>query len=216
MIFIVKDEHEEIKDNTLAKHVMCLHMNALSTTKETKGKLSLSTLKKYIAYCRARCGPRLSEEVADKLKNYLCMRSSYKEQHGMMKIIIPITVGQLEAIIRISEALAKMELQPFATERHVDEAMRLFQVSTLDAAHSGDLAGAEGFTTEEEHQSLLRIERQLKKRFAIGSQVSELSIVQDFLKQKYPERAIYKVLFLMIRRGELQHRMQRKMLYRIK
>lgn len=90
---------------------------------------------------------------------------------------------QLEAIVRISEALAKMELQPFATERHVDEAMRLFQVSTLDAAHSGDLAGAEGFTTEEEHQSLLRIEKQLKKRFAIGSQVSEFSIVQDFLKQ---------------------------------
>lgn len=90
---------------------------------------------------------------------------------------------QLEAIVRISEALAKMELQPFATERHVDEAMRLFQVSTLDAAHSGDLAGVEGFTTEEEHQSLLRIEKQLKKRFAIGSQVSEFSIVQDFLKQ---------------------------------
>lgn len=90
---------------------------------------------------------------------------------------------QLEAIVRISEALAKMELQPFATERHVDEAMRLFQVSTLDAAHSGDLAGVEGFTTEEEHQTLLRIEKQLKKRFAIGSQVSEFSIVQDFLKQ---------------------------------
>ncbi|KAF8778211.1 DNA replication licensing factor mcm5 like protein [Argiope bruennichi] len=176
MIFIVKDEHDEKKDNTLAKHVMALHVNALQTTEEAEGELSLSTLKKYIAYCRV----------------------------------------QLEAIIRISEALAKMELQPFATERHVDEAMRLFQVSTLDAAHSGDLAGAEGFTTEEEHQTLLRIEKQLKKRFAIGSQVSEFSIVQDFLKQKYPERAIYKVLYLMIRRGELQHRMQRKMLYRIK
>ncbi|XP_042906922.1 DNA replication licensing factor mcm5-A isoform X2 [Parasteatoda tepidariorum] len=218
MIFIVKDDHDEKKDSTLAKHVMALHMNALQATEEVEGELSLSTLKKYIAYCRMRCGPRLSNEAADKLKNYyLFMRSSSKEHQGMeKKSNIPITVRQLEAIVRISEALAKMELQPFATERHVDEAMRLFQVSTLDAAHSGDLAGAEGFTTEEEHQMLLRIEKQLKKRFAIGSQVSEFSIVQDFLKQKYPERAIYKVLYLMIRRGELQHRMQRKMLYRIK
>lgn len=36
------------------------------------------------------------------------------------------------------------------------------------------------------------------------------------LLQKYPEHAIYKVLQLMMRRGEIQHRMQRKVLYRIK
>jgi len=48
---------------------------------------------------------------------------------------------QLEAIIRISESLAKMQLQAFATEVHVNEALRLFQVSTLDAASSGSLAG---------------------------------------------------------------------------
>ena len=34
-----------------------------------------------------------------------------------------------------------MSLEPFATEAHVDEALRLFQVSTLDAAMSGSLAG---------------------------------------------------------------------------
>lgn len=54
---------------------------------------------------------------------------------------IPITVRQLEAVIRISESLAKMQLAPFATETHVNEALRLFQVSTLDAANSGNLAG---------------------------------------------------------------------------
>jgi len=54
---------------------------------------------------------------------------------------IPITVRQLEAIIRMSEALAKMELLPFAEERHVEEAIRLFQVSTMAAAESGNLAG---------------------------------------------------------------------------
>ena len=40
---------------------------------------------------------------------------------------------------------------------------------------------------------LNRIEKQIKRRFVIGSQVSEHAIVQDFSKQKYPERAIYKV-----------------------
>ena len=86
-------------------------------------------------------------------------------------------------MIRLSESLAKMQLLPFATEVHVDEALRLFQVSTLDAAMSGSLAGAEGFTSEEDHEMISRIEKQLKRRFAIGSQVSENSIVQDFTRQ---------------------------------
>jgi DNA replication licensing factor MCM5 len=34
-----------------------------------------------------------------------------------------------------------MRLSPFATNVDVDEALRLFQVSTLDAAMSGNLSG---------------------------------------------------------------------------
>lgn len=48
--------------------------------------------------------------------------------------------------MRISESLAKMQLQPFATEVHVTEALRLFQVSTLDAAMTGSLAGTQKLT----------------------------------------------------------------------
>lgn len=62
---------------------------------------------------------------------------------------------------------------------------------------------------------LVRIEKQLKRRFAIGTQVSQENIVQDFMQQQYPERAILKVIYVMIRRGQLQHRMQRRMLYRL-
>jgi hypothetical protein len=41
---------------------------------------------------------------------------------------IPITVRQLEAIIRLSESLAKMTLSDTATEGHVTEAINLFKV----------------------------------------------------------------------------------------
>lgn len=93
--------------------------------------------------CR-RCGPRLSAEAADKLKNrYVMMRTSARqhERATSRRTSIPITVRQLEAIVRIAESLAKMSLLPFALESHVDEALRLFRVSTLDAAMSGSLSG---------------------------------------------------------------------------
>ncbi|XP_071961885.1 DNA replication licensing factor mcm5-A-like [Antedon mediterranea] len=220
MIFIIKDEHDQQRDTRLAKHVMNLHMNAYQMNeKDQEGELSLNFLKKFIQYARSSCGPRISDKAAEKLMNrYVLMRSGTREHERDTdkKTSIPITVRQLEAIVRISESLAKMRLKPFANETDIDEALRLFQVSTLDAARTGNLAGAEGFTTQEDREELNRIEKQLKRRFAIGSQVSEHCIIQDFLRQKYPERSIYKVIHLMMRRGEIQYRMQRKMLYRIK
>ncbi|XP_046971628.1 DNA replication licensing factor Mcm5 [Vanessa cardui] len=219
MIFIVKDEHDQNRDITLAKHIISVHMGGAGGERAAAaGELALPLLRRYAAYCRARCGPRLSAAAAERLgARYVLMRSgaSLQERQTDKRLAIPITVRQLEAIIRISESLAKMQLQPFATESHVTESLRLFQVSTLDAAMTGSLAGAEGFTTEEDHEMLSRVEKQLKRRFAVGSQVSEQTIIQDFLRQKYPERAIIKVIHTMIRRGELQHRLQRKMLYRL-
>ena len=50
-IFIVKDEHDERRDVTLAKHVMQVHMNAAADN-TVEGELPLEFMKKYIAYCR--------------------------------------------------------------------------------------------------------------------------------------------------------------------
>lgn len=85
--------------------------------------------------------------------------------------------------MRISESLAKMRLEPFANESDVDEALRLFQVSTLEAFMTGSLDGAEGFTSQDDQDLVVRVEKQLKKRFVIGSQVSEHAILQDFTRQ---------------------------------
>lgn len=53
MIFIVKDEHEQNRDITLAKHVMNIHSNAGQVTEQSaEGELPLHILKKYIHHCR--------------------------------------------------------------------------------------------------------------------------------------------------------------------
>ena len=38
----------------------------------------------------------------------------------------------------------------------------------------------------------------------------------DFIPQKYSEHAVKTVIYIMLRRGELQHRMQRKALFRVR
>ncbi|KRZ17772.1 DNA replication licensing factor mcm5-A [Trichinella zimbabwensis] len=151
-IFVIRDVHSETRDMALAKHVISVHVGAdteaVRDEEATDGEIPLATLKKYIAFCRTRCGPRLNRSATRKLiHSYTRMRNvpvaqQQKELHiAYQKSSIPITVRQLEALIRIAEALAKMELSPYATDRHVDEALRLFQVSTLAAASQGTLSG---------------------------------------------------------------------------
>merc|ERR1712179_402484 len=79
-IFIVKDEHDETRDMTLAKHVMQVHMNAAADT-AAEGEPSLVFLKKYIAYCRSRCGPRLEQAAAEKLKNKYVSKQVKRKCH---------------------------------------------------------------------------------------------------------------------------------------
>jgi hypothetical protein len=43
--------------------------------------------------------------------------------------------------------------------------------------------GIEGFTTREDQEEISRIEKQVRRRFVVGSQVSEHAIVQDFIRQ---------------------------------
>ena len=54
---------------------------------------------------------------------------------------VPITVRQLEAVVRISESLARMQLQVDVTENHVQQAMDLFRTSTMDAVRAGATEG---------------------------------------------------------------------------
>ncbi|CAB4038404.1 DNA replication licensing factor mcm5, partial [Paramuricea clavata] len=95
MIFIVKDVHDQAKDMRLAKHVMQVHLNAAQTTQAQEGELSLNFLKKFIGYCKRKCGPRISPEAAEKLKNrYVLMRSGARDHENdtNKRINIPITV----------------------------------------------------------------------------------------------------------------------------
>ncbi|AQK75816.1 DNA replication licensing factor MCM5 [Zea mays] len=129
------------KIQRIASHIIKVHASgAAASSTNTEGSEGENWLKRYIEYCRATCKPRLSEKAAEMLQNkYIEIRQKMRQQaHETGRAAaIPITVRQLEAIIRLSESLAKMRLTSVATPEHVEEAFRLFNVSTVDAARSG-------------------------------------------------------------------------------
>jgi len=109
---------------------------------------------------------------------------------------------QLEAIIRISEALAKLTLSPVVQNHHVDEAIRLFKFSTMDAVSAGS---ADGMSRGELNQEMNKIEREVRRRLPIGWSTSYQSLVKEFVNQQgYSSHALERTLFVMEKREILR------------
>lgn len=145
LIFIVRDIRDYNRDIEMAKNVMSIHVESGKELRRNED-IPMDVMKRYIAYCRAKCSPRLNEEASEILRNhYVSIREEIHTQSlaDGSNPSVPISVRQLEAIIRIAEALAKMRLSPEATVEDVNEALRLFKVSTLSAARSGVVSGVE-------------------------------------------------------------------------
>lgn len=211
MIFIVKDDHDENRDSTIAKHVMGIHMNRADAT-EVEGEIPIDKMRRYISYCRTKCAPRLSPEASERLASHFVeIRGQLhkKEVDSNTRSSIPITVRQLEAIIRITESIAKLHLLPVATTEHVDEAIRLFFASTMDAV------GQDGQDQRDTLRAVEKIEKDLKVRLPIGWSTSYQTLLREYVHNKeYPRQALDRALMLLERRESIQFRHQRQNVFR--
>lgn len=123
---------------------------------------------------------------------------------------IPITVRQLEAIVRITESLAKLTLSPIATEAHVDEAIRLFLCSTMDAVNQGS-----NQSSRELNEEVNRVEAELKRRLPIGWGTSLATLRKELVEGKgYSEQALNRALMILQRRDTIMFKNQGSQVYR--
>eukprot|EP00455_Lapot_gusevi_P039472 TRINITY_DN4427_c0_g1_i2.p1 TRINITY_DN4427_c0_g1~~TRINITY_DN4427_c0_g1_i2.p1 ORF type:complete len:141 (-),score=32.75 TRINITY_DN4427_c0_g1_i2:120-542(-) len=139
----------------------------------------------------------------------------HKQSQETGHSIIPITVRQLEAIIRIAESLARMQLQPVATAEHVNEAIRLFNVSTFNAAQVGAISG-EGLAGSDYMDKIRKAEARVKRRLMIGGTMPTRALIQEVVKLGEDEQSTRKAIDNMVRSGELQYTNQRRMVRRNK
>ncbi|KAI5918571.1 MCM-domain-containing protein [Camillea tinctor] len=213
MIFIVKDEHTRDKDERIAKHVMGIHMGGRGLEDQVEGEVPVEKMRRYISYCKSRCAPRLSPEAAEKLSSHFV--SIRKQVHASeleanTRSSIPITVRQLEAIVRITEALAKLTLSPIVTEQHVDEAIRLFLCSTMDAVNQGSNQGS-----RELNEEVSRVEAELKRRLPIGWSTSLATLRREMVEGRgFTEQSLNRALMILQRRDTIMFRNQGAQVYR--
>ena len=224
LIFIVRDVQDERRDTQLALHVLNVHRNGNEAIEAMERDaehpmIPIPLLKRYISYAKARCQPRLNEAAATTLKNHYVRFRQSVQRDGTAGAIIPITVRQLEAVVRISEALARMELSEVADERHVKEAIRLFQVSTYRAAMQGGGEGARGGVGMvgggEFERQVLGGEKEVRLRMPAGSSMGREQLVTDLERKGIQRAAAERAIENMAQRNELAYLRMRKVVKRM-
>lgn len=121
LIFPIRDVLDRETDRNIAEHILKMHKTD-EVMHEIEPAIEPELFRKYIAYARINCKPILTEEASKKLiEYYVTLRSSSADS-------VPATPRQLEALIRLSEASAKIRL---SNEVTVDDAERAITLTNF-------------------------------------------------------------------------------------
>ncbi|KAI9285284.1 MCM2/3/5 family-domain-containing protein [Umbelopsis sp. AD052] len=167
LFFVVLDDCNEVTDFNIARHIVSVHR---LRDDFIQPEFSTAQLQRYIRYART-FRPKLTPEAAKKLAEYYRdLRAD--DSQGVAKNSYRITVRQLESMIRLSEAIARVYCREEITEAYVSEAYSLLQKSIIRVEQ--DDVEIEEFDTMDG-----QLDEMMSAAEAVNSNMQGLSINED-------------------------------------
>ena len=148
LIFTVTDQPDEEKDRNLAEHIITTnYAGELTTQREELTSMDVSSeeieemtgqvdpeidaelLRKYIAYAKQNCHPRMTEAARNAIRDfYVDLRSKGTDEDAP----IPVTARKLEALVRLSEASARVRLSDTVEEHDANRVIEIVRSCLQD------------------------------------------------------------------------------------
>lgn len=205
LIFTIKDLPNPEQDRKLARYVLGVH----SDVEKTRPLIDLQLLKKYISYARRYVHPQLTPEAAKLIEEfYVSMRKSSIPSDPTRPVAIAITPRQLEALVRLTEAHARLSLKSKATLEDAEEAIRLMLVMLTKIGIDVE-SGMMDIDVIESGISASRREKKRKFReflFSILEEVSEISVSEVIKRARekgFEREFVQEEIKDMLRSGEI-------------
>ncbi|KAG2301857.1 hypothetical protein Bca52824_030508 [Brassica carinata] len=133
LAYVMIDNPDEVTDNHIAQHIVRVHQKQEAAFSP---EFTTVQLKRYIAYAKT-LKPKLSPEARKLLvDSYVDLREG--DTTPGTRVVYRMTVRQLEASIRLSEAIARSHLETLVKPSHVLLAVTLLKTSVI-SVESGDI-----------------------------------------------------------------------------
>jgi replicative DNA helicase Mcm len=143
LIFVMTDDPDEEKDRKLADHILSSHELGemmerqrniaagyseeviAAKSQRIEPKIDPELLRKYIAYAKKTVFPVMTEEAKKRIEDfYVSLRARAKENSP-----VPITARQLESLVRLAEASARLRLSDRVEVEDVERVIKLMNSS---------------------------------------------------------------------------------------
>ncbi len=136
LIFVVVDRPNASEDAQMAefilKNAMIKTEDIFDDNNEAVAPIPKELLKKYVKHAKRTCHPVLTDEAKERIKEfYLGLRDQYESEDA----IISILARNLDALVRLSEAYAKMALRNMVIKEDVENIIKLFKRFLKDTGY---------------------------------------------------------------------------------
>ncbi len=122
LIFVLRDVPNKESDRKMSRHILEIHRRGASPV---EAQVDAELLRKYVSFAKS-VKPELSMDALNRLSDfYLAMRSA-SETEGSP---VAITARQLESLVRVSEARARVALRSEVTAADADAAITIMKRS---------------------------------------------------------------------------------------
>ena len=118
LIYVIRDTAEKEKDNRIARHILEIHQYAEHAAQPA---ISIDLFSKYLSFSK-QIEPNLTTDAIDIIRNYY-MKMRNVDSEGM----ITVTPRQLEALVRLSTARARLLLRDRVESEDAERAIYLVQ-----------------------------------------------------------------------------------------
>ncbi|SCO93057.1 DNA replication licensing factor MCM6, putative [Plasmodium malariae] len=145
LFYTMLDSIDIDKDTNIANHLVSMHCGeeAEKHLKATAGKLDNIKLEIYLELSK-RVKPLLTDEAKYKLIHYYVSFRNIEYSPGAQRSM-RMTVRQLESLIRLSEAVAKLKFSHFVDIKHVEIACAIFKASMKKISNEKEINLEEEF-----------------------------------------------------------------------
>jgi len=204
LIFPIKDVPDEAKDTKMAEFVLRLHQKQNIDAPE----IDTSLLRKYFAFARQRINPRLTDEAVDTLKKYYVKMRASGGAEGAVRAV-PISARQLEGLIRMTEACAKVRLSETATKEDADRAINLLdyclkQIAFDEETGTIDIDRISSGVTATQRNKIIVIKEIIKDlESKLGKTVPLENIVEEGKNKELSEADIEEIIQKLKRSGDI-------------
>ncbi|TGZ76967.1 DNA replication licensing factor mcm4 [Ascodesmis nigricans] len=134
LVYLVLDRVDESTDKQLARHIVGMYLSDRPQNASTTEIIPIELLTSYISYARQNIHPTISPEAGEELVSAYVALRKLGEDVRTAERRITATTRQLESMIRLSEAHAKMRLSSTVTVDDVKEAVRLIRSAIKESA----------------------------------------------------------------------------------